>query len=230
LAAVLKVLKPSVFSDEAQVDSLLKSLDKNGDGCVDYEEFVAWTQGGAHSNLALKALALDVGTAPLTTHKCLPSYLFSLIDKNEDGIIDESEWDEWVEMAGEICEEMASLEELDFETVKAFNVTGNNDGEDDEEDETEPGPLDKLKFVRWMLSLHNASGDETAEMIFMKGTRAGKVLACQRKVKEAPLQAILEALEKKMGSTTSAIEWLNFLKKKGRLENYGEEEEEDDDD
>merc|ERR1712232_167832 len=107
---------------------------------------------------------------------------------------------------------------------------GNVDGEDDEEEETEPGPLDKPKFVRWMLSLHAASGEEAAEMIFSKGTLAGKVLLCQRKVQEAPLQAVLDASEEKMGSTTSAVEWLNFLKKNGRLENYGEEEEDDDDD
>uniref|UniRef100_A0A7R9ZZV5 EF-hand domain-containing protein n=1 Tax=Pyrodinium bahamense TaxID=73915 RepID=A0A7R9ZZV5_9DINO len=223
LGAALKKLKPSVFSDESNVDALLQKVDKNRDGFIDYEEFVAWTQD--ETDLPLKALHADDLTS---THKDPPGYLFSLIDRNDDGVIDENEWEKWFEVLATLSEELGESEHLDFETVRGF--TGNPDAEEDEvEDEDEEGVLDRGKWSNWMLSLHKVAGEDIAELIFEKGTLAGKVVLLQAQYPEAPQAAILEALNKKKGSTTSAGQWLSHCEKKGKWDAYDEEEEEEED-
>merc|ERR1719157_33738 len=45
LEMVLKLLDPQMWTD-ANVEKLLKGADANGDGVVQYEEFIGWTFGG----------------------------------------------------------------------------------------------------------------------------------------------------------------------------------------
>lgn len=218
LGAVLKVLNPAAFSKEEKVDALLKEMDTNGDGSIQYQEFVDWVLAG--SEVARQAMAAK--TDLTSTNKDPAGYLFSLIDTKKDKRIDEEEWEKWTEacggegtagLSGEV------LELLEFETA----LLGSRGEEDEDEDAPEPPTtLDKKMFVAWLASIK----EEHAKELYASGTRSAKIVSIQAlpEFAECPHLAIAKALDLKMGSTTSAAEHLRQNKGK-----WNEEEEEEDD-
>eukprot|EP00927_Polykrikos_kofoidii_P080557 TRINITY_DN7744_c0_g1_i1.p1 TRINITY_DN7744_c0_g1~~TRINITY_DN7744_c0_g1_i1.p1 ORF type:complete len:242 (-),score=67.64 TRINITY_DN7744_c0_g1_i1:269-994(-) len=211
LANTLKELQPSVFSNESNVDTLLRQVDKNKDGAIDYAEFVEWVTNG--DQLTVRILGADPKVRD-TTHKDPIGYMFRLIDRNEDGVVDEDEWGVWLEA---LLKDKPELEDhLDFETIV---------------DEDESGTIDKERWKKFFTSMHEEAGEEIADITFQFGVFAAKVIAVQADFPDAPEEAIREALRKKLGSTTSASTWLSHCRKRGRWDcDEGDEDEDEDED
>lgn len=88
LSAVMFKISPSMTLED--IDKLLMSIDKDGDGVIDFEEFVSWLTN-PDSTTTISTDGWLVNTVKVET---LLKPLFQVFDKNSDGVIQMTEFQE----------------------------------------------------------------------------------------------------------------------------------------
>lgn len=231
LHSLMKQLQPTEFNDQKKCERVFKVMDANHNGSVDFPEFIAWVWG---SGREIAQQALKAGYALNSTYKDPIAYLFWLVDTNASGVITETEFLEWVEVAETEQPELKDV--LDYwSAISPGHARCASTGkeallhknsllmqEDPDEEDGEYTTLDLQTWSKYLMSLDA----KLAASIIDAGTTAGKINLLRRQCPGAPVEMIREALEKKQGSTTSALHWLNHCKEQGE---FGSEDESEDD-
>jgi len=231
LHSLMRKLHPLEFKDQKKCQCVFKVMDVDQNGSVDVSEFVAWVWG---SGREIAQQALKAGHALNSTHKDPIAYLFWLVDKNSSGVITETEFLDWVEVAETEQPELKDV--LDYWSAispgRARPASAGKESllhrnsslveEDPDEEDGEYTTLDLNTWTEYLMSFDA----KLAASIIDAGTTAGKINLLRRQCPGAPIDMIREALEKKQGSTTSALHWLNHCKEQGE---FGSEDESEDD-
>lgn len=231
LHSLMKQLQPSEFNDQKKCERVFKVMDADQSGSVDVSEFIAWVWG---SGREVAQQALKAGSALNSTYKDPIAYLFWLVDKNSSGVITETEFLEWVEVAETMQPELKDV--LDYwSAISPGRTRRTSTGkeslsrenssliqEDPDEEDGEYTTLDFQTWSKYLMSLDTKMAASTIDA----GTTAGKINLLRRQCPGAPVDMIREALEMKQGSTTSALHWLNHCKEQGE---FGSESESEDD-